>query len=228
MRRYPLPPVRPPQESLVADSDTTPTATTPNASTSTTIATCCMDMVHEALTEACSFVIDNDHRIRLWIDDNVNMLYKSVIMLMSTILNRFKKCTQDLVKNVYGLDTSIWTNEMVRANHNKMTVDFLIGQGSLNFIFGDILENGCKIHYLFEHKAIIQIAVHAAFCDGYHKFIDSDESLNNIMSMLAAAACCSLQEFAAGVFKQIDFTYTSFHALYMRLMDFICSNIRNN
>ncbi|KAG2343345.1 hypothetical protein BDR05DRAFT_999987 [Suillus weaverae] len=38
-RRYPLPCVRPLWESLAADSDTTPTATTPNASTSTTIAT---------------------------------------------------------------------------------------------------------------------------------------------------------------------------------------------
>lgn len=107
-RRYPLPPVRPPQESLVADSDTTPTATTPNVSTSSTIVTRTshrqdkpssdvttkpvvsktqlkvvvkeakgyvvsatlnkcgfqdstgrMDVVYEALTEACSFVIDN-------------------------------------------------------------------------------------------------------------------------------------------------------------------------
>ncbi|KAG2753522.1 hypothetical protein P692DRAFT_20816407 [Suillus brevipes Sb2] len=278
-RRYPLPPVRPPRESLAADSDTTPTVTTPNASTSSTIATRTshqqhepssdvitkpvvsktqlkvvvkeakdyvvsatlnkcgfrdstgrMDVVHEALTEACSFVIDNDRGIRLWIDDNVNALYKSVVTPMSTILNRFKKCAQDLVENVYGLDTSIWTDETVRANHNKTTVDFLTGQGSLNFIFGDIirLENGREIRYPFEHKAIIQIAVRAAFRDGYHKFIDSDESLDNIMSMSAAAACCSLQEFATGVFKQIDFTYTSFHALYTRLMDFIRSNIRNN
>ncbi|KAG2339689.1 hypothetical protein BDR05DRAFT_951015 [Suillus weaverae] len=193
--------VRPPRESLAANSDTTPTVTTPNVSTSTTIATRRMDVVHEALIEACSFVIDNgtlpvNHGIRLWIDDNMNTLYKSVVMPMSTILNRFKKCVQDLVENVYGLDTSIWTNETVCANHNKMTVDFLIRQGSLNFIFGDILENGHEIHYPFEHKAITQITVRAAFHNGYHKFIDSDESLDNIMSMSAAAACCSLQEFA--------------------------------
>lgn len=80
-----------------------------------------------------------DRGIRLWIDDNVNTLYKSVITPMSTILNRFKKCVQDLVENVYGLDTSIWTDKTVRANHNKTTVDFLTGQGSLNFIFGDIV-----------------------------------------------------------------------------------------
>lgn len=80
-----------------------------------------------------------DRGIRLWIDDNVNTLYKSVVTPMSTILNRFKKCAQDLVENVYGLDTSIWTDKTVRANHNKTTVDFLTGQGSLNFIFGDIV-----------------------------------------------------------------------------------------
>ncbi|KAG1868250.1 hypothetical protein DFJ58DRAFT_723500 [Suillus subalutaceus] len=271
-RRFHLPPLRPPRESLATNLEITPIATTststPRSSVSArtvrehapatvpvvdkaqskiivkdakeyviteTLNTCGfhdsssrLTVVRTALSSACLSVITEDHSIELWINENLSMLYKTVITPMSTILNRFKHCAQDLVGNLYRLQMSIWTDPAVQANHNKSTVDFFISNNSLNYIFGDPLEDGREVRYPFEHEGIIQIADRAAFCDGYDKFIYSDSSLDNIMAMSATAACCSLQEFATGVFKQIDFTYASFHAIYTKLINFIRVNIRSN
>ncbi|KAG1836163.1 hypothetical protein DFJ58DRAFT_847107 [Suillus subalutaceus] len=271
-RRFHLPPLRPPRESLATNLEITPIATTststPRSSVSArtvrehapatvpvvdkaqskiivkdakeyviaeTLNTCGfhdsssrLTVVRTALSSACLSVITEDHSIELWINENLSMLYKTVITPMSTILNRFKHCAQDLVGNLYRLQMSIWTDPAVQANHNKSTVDFFIGNNSLNYIFGDPLEDGREVRYPFKHEGIIQIADRAAFRDGYDKFIYSDSSLDNIMAMSATAACCSLQEFATGVFKQIDFTYASFHAIYTKLINFIRVNIRSN
>jgi len=90
------------------------------------------------------------------------------------------------------------------------------------------LENGRIFRFPFEHKAIIQIAMRAAFRDGYNTFIDSDTSLDNIMALSATAACCSLREFSTGVFEQIDFSYAAFHKMYERLMKYIRDTIRTS
>ncbi|KAG2336693.1 hypothetical protein BDR05DRAFT_1005623 [Suillus weaverae] len=245
-QRYPLPPVRPPRESIVSDSDPTPVATTRRPTAVNTSAvpsiseadskTIVKDaknsiivetlnncgfhdsssrstVVQHALTDACSCIITGDQIIKCWVSDNVSKLYKSVITPMSTILNRFKQSAQDLVENLYNLALSIWTNSTVQMNHNKTTVEFLTGNDSINFIFGNQvrLEDGQEFHFPFEHEAIIQIAIHTAFCDGYDQFIDSDTSLDNIMALSATAACCGLREFSTGIFQKIDFTYATFH-----------------
>ncbi|KAG1851629.1 hypothetical protein DFJ58DRAFT_842112 [Suillus subalutaceus] len=186
-----------------------------------------LSVVTTALSDACSSIIVQDHLIKLWVGKNISALYKNIITLMSTILNRFKECTQDLVENLYELQLTIWTYPLVQVNHNKSTVDFLTGNNSINYIFGGLLEDGREVHYPSEHKAVIQITSRACFCDGYNKFIHLDMSLNNIMAMSATAACCSLLEFATGIFKQINFTYASFHTMYMKLMKFIHENIRS-
>lgn len=64
---------------------------------------------------------------------------------MSTILNRFKQSAQDLVENLYNLTLSIWTDSTVQTNHNKTTVEFLTGNDSINFIFGDQVRVGTTI-----------------------------------------------------------------------------------
>ncbi|KAG0705853.1 hypothetical protein DFH29DRAFT_872810 [Suillus ampliporus] len=245
-RRYQLPPVRPPRESLTADSEITPIATSStSASSASTItaartgrrrgerqhdslgAAAAVPVIDKAqvksivkdakdyvivktlttppLTDACSSVIAEDHLVKLWTDENISSLYKTIITPMSTLLNRFKQCTQDLVENLYKLRMSIWTDPTVQADHNKSTVEFLIGNNSLNFIFGDPvrLEDGREVCFPFEHEAIIQIASRAAFCDGYDKFIKSDHDLDNIMAISGTAACCGLQEFMTGIFKQL-------------------------
>jgi hypothetical protein len=56
---------------------------------------------------------------------------------MSTILNRFKQAAQDLVEILYELQLSIWTDLMAQIDHNKSTVNFLTGNDSINYIFGD-------------------------------------------------------------------------------------------
>ncbi|KAG2151335.1 hypothetical protein DEU56DRAFT_977359 [Suillus clintonianus] len=232
MQWYQLPPVRPPREFVVPDSETTPIATTPRPSTSTIAATgrliddtkskdivkeaktaviteslnrCAfhdsasrMTVVKHVLTYACSLVITDDCLIKQWVNDNLLKLYKSVVTPMSTVLNRFKQSARDVVENLYNLQLSIWTDEMVQIDHAKSTVDFLTGNDSINFIFGDLIrrEDGQTHRYPFEHNAIIQIATRAAFRDGYDKFIDSDTSLDNIMALSATAACCTLREFS--------------------------------
>ncbi|KAG2139297.1 hypothetical protein DEU56DRAFT_944224 [Suillus clintonianus] len=228
-RRYQLPPVRPPRESHLSDSETTPIATTSQRSTSvragrrysqgdrsgTTTTTVplidknnlkiimkdakdaiiketlnrCgfhdsssrLSVVQAALTDACSSVIGEEHLIKLWIDENTSGLYKTVITPMSTILNRFKQCAQDLVETLYRLQMSIWADPVVQANHIKSTIDFLTGNNSLNFIFGESVKiDGRELRYPFEHEAIIQIAKCAAFRDGYGKFIDSDSGFRDL------------------------------------------------
>ncbi|KAG0695062.1 hypothetical protein DFH29DRAFT_1005798 [Suillus ampliporus] len=258
-RQYQLPPVRPPRESLTADSEITPIATSSTSASSAstitaahtgrqrgerqhdslgaaaavpvidkaqvksivkdakdyviveTLTTCGfhdsssrLTVVQAALTDVCSSVIAEDHLVKLWTDENISSLYKTIITPMSTLLNRFKQCAQDLVENLYKLRMSIWTDLTVQADHNKSTVEFLIGNNSLNFIFGDPvrLEDGREVRFPFEHEAIIQIASRAAFCDGYDKFIKSDHDLDNIMAISGTAACCGLQEFMTGIFKQ--------------------------
>ncbi|KAG1738116.1 uncharacterized protein EDB91DRAFT_1082873 [Suillus paluster] len=151
-----------------------------------------------ALTAACSSFIAEDHLIKPWTDENISSLYKTIITPMSTLLNRFKQCAQDLVDNLYKLRMSIWTDPTARANHNKSTVEFLVGNNSINFIFGDPLEDGREVRFPFKHEAIIQIASRAAFCDGYNKFIKLDSDLDNIMAISGTTACCSLQEFVTG------------------------------
>ncbi|KAG0695914.1 hypothetical protein DFH29DRAFT_1005039 [Suillus ampliporus] len=96
-----------------------------------------LTVVQATLTDACSSVIAEDHLVKLWTDENISSLYKTIITPMSTLLNRFKQCAQDLVENLYKLRMSIWTDPTVQADHNKSTVEFLIGNNSLNFIFGD-------------------------------------------------------------------------------------------
>ncbi|KAG2136890.1 hypothetical protein BD769DRAFT_1385240 [Suillus cothurnatus] len=269
-RRYHLPPVRPPRESLVLDSEPTPIATTPHPSISSTAVRAMgattvplinetdskaivkdaknsviketlnkngfhdsssrLTLVKRALTDACSLIITEDRSIKLWVQDNISKLYKAVITPMSTILNRFKQAAQDLVEILYELQLSIWTDLMAQIDHNKSTVNFLTGNDSINYIFGDEvrLENGRIFRFPFEHKAIIQIAMRAAFRDGYNTFIDSDTSLDNIMALSATAACCSLHEFSTGVFEQIDFSYAAFHKMYERLMKYIRDTIRTS
>ncbi|KAG2074925.1 hypothetical protein BDR04DRAFT_1115384 [Suillus decipiens] len=173
----------------------------------------CLTMVWDALADMCSSIIEDNWSINPWIDKNISTLYKTIITPMLTILNWFKKCGQDLVENLYGLEMSIWTDMMIQADHIKTAINFLIRQSSLNFIFGDTLEDGREVCYPFEHKATFQITSHAAFCDGYNKFIDSDDNLDNIMAMSGTAAFCCLLEFATSVFKQIDFTYIDFQKL---------------
>ncbi|KAG2343090.1 hypothetical protein BDR05DRAFT_948490 [Suillus weaverae] len=254
-RRYPLPPVRPPRESIVSDSDPTPVATAcrptaVNTSAAPSISeadskTIVKDaknsiivetlnncgfhnsssrstVVQRALTDTCSRIITGDQMIKCWVSDNVSKLYKSVITPMSTILNHFKQSAQDLVENLYNLTLSIWTDSTVQMNHNKTTVELTlkaIAQApvhlssipeteiiratptltihQINFIFGNQvrLEDGREFRFPFEHEAIIQIAIRAAFRDGYDQFIDSDTSLDNIMALSAIAACCGLREF---------------------------------
>ncbi|KAG1885316.1 uncharacterized protein F5891DRAFT_1202012 [Suillus fuscotomentosus] len=239
-RRYKLPPVRPPRESLVSDPEPTPLATTAPPSASLTVArathatvgplvnekdskTVMKDaknhvvvetlnkcafhdsssrttVVGRALTDACSLIITKDSLRKLWVDENLSALYKTVITPMSTILNRFKQSAQDLVEILYSLQLSIWTDLTAQINHTKSTVAFLIRDDSLNYIFGDsvMLDDGRNFRFPFEHNAIIQIALRAAFRDGYDRFIDSDSSLDNIMALSATAACCSLHEFSTG------------------------------
>ncbi|KAG2362918.1 hypothetical protein BDR07DRAFT_1376191 [Suillus spraguei] len=96
-----------------------------------------LKLAEDALTDTCSFIFNDEHSIKLWVDANISTLYRSIITPMSTILNCFKKCTQDIVENLYDLEMSIWTDTAVQAEHNKTTIKFLIGQSSLNFIFGD-------------------------------------------------------------------------------------------
>ncbi|KAG2353710.1 hypothetical protein BDR07DRAFT_1382894 [Suillus spraguei] len=144
-----------------------------------------MTIAQNALTKACSSVIMEGHLIKLWVDENLPLLYRTVVTPMSIILNRFKQCMQDLVGNLYKLQMSIWTDATVQADHNKSTVDFLTGNNSLNFIFGDI----------------IRITSHAAFRDDYSGFINLEDSLDNIMALSGSAAYCSLQEFAMEMFS---------------------------
>ncbi|KAG1856537.1 hypothetical protein C8R48DRAFT_805877 [Suillus tomentosus] len=258
-RRYKLPPVRPPRESLVSDPEPTPLATTTPPSASSTVARATRatagPLVNEkdsktvvkdaknyvvvetlnkcafhdsssrttvvgcALTDACSLIITEDSLRKLWVDENLSALYKTVITPMSTILNRFKQSAQDLVEILYSLQLSIWTDLTAQINHTKSTVAFLIRDDSLNYIFGDsvMLDDGRNFRFPFEHDAIIQIALRAAFRDGYDRFIDSDSSLDNIMALSATAACCSLHEFSTGVFKQIDFSYATFNRMWKSL-----------
>ncbi|KAG1878412.1 hypothetical protein C8R48DRAFT_767970 [Suillus tomentosus] len=176
-RRYKLPPVRPPRESLVSDPELTPLATTtpPSASSTVTRAThatvgplvnekdsktivkdaknyivvetlnkCAFHdsssrttVVGHALTDVCSLIITEDSLRKLWVDENLSALYKTVITLMSTILNCFKQSAQDLVEILYSLQLSIWTDLTAQINHTKSTVAFLIRDDSLNYIFGD-------------------------------------------------------------------------------------------
>ncbi|KAG1852288.1 hypothetical protein DFJ58DRAFT_728619 [Suillus subalutaceus] len=270
-RRFQLPPVRPPRESL----ETTPTATASQPSISSTVAedlaatgrerhssgatvpvidkrvlktvvkdaknsvimetlnkcgfhdsSSRLTVVRKALTDACASIIFETRSIELWVDNNVSELYKTISTPISTILNRFKQCAQDVVEMLYKLQISIWTNLTFQINQNKTTVEFLVGNDSINYIFGEPvrLEDGREFHFPFKHDGVMQIAEHAVFRDGYDKFIESDESLDNIMAISATAACCSLQEFSTGKFKQIDFTYSAFNKMYEKLMKFICEN----
>ncbi|KAG1901032.1 uncharacterized protein F5891DRAFT_979916 [Suillus fuscotomentosus] len=166
-------------------------------------------VVGRALTDACSLIITEDSLRKLWVDENLSALYKTVIMPMSTILNRFKQSAQDLVEILYSLQLSIWTDLTAQINHTKSTVTFLIRDDSLNYIFGDsvMLDDGRNFRFPFEHDTIIQIAL----------FINSDSSLDNIMALSVTAACCSLHEFSTGVFKQIDFSYATFNRMWKSL-----------
>ncbi|KAG2033976.1 hypothetical protein BDR03DRAFT_1013844 [Suillus americanus] len=196
--QYQLPPIRPPRESLAADSESTlnaATSSTPQFSTSTlqssalavtvshtgrwqgegcsgatvvpvidkvhmkiivkdvkesviaeTVNTCGfndssshLSVATTALSDACSSIIVQDHLIKLWVSKNISALYKTIITSMSTILNRFKKRVQDLVKNLYELQLMIWTDPIVQVNHNKSTVDFLTGNNRINYIFGGLV-----------------------------------------------------------------------------------------
>ncbi|KAG1805148.1 hypothetical protein EV424DRAFT_284644 [Suillus variegatus] len=176
-RRYKLPPVRPPRESLVSDPEPTPLATTTPPSASSTVAratratagplvnerdskTVVKDaknyvvvetlnkcafhdsssrttVVGRALTDACSLIITEDSLRKLWVEENLSALYKTIITPMSTILNRFKQSAQDLVEILYSLQLSIWTDWTAQINHTKSTVAFLICDDSLNYIFGN-------------------------------------------------------------------------------------------
>ncbi|KAG0704070.1 hypothetical protein DFH29DRAFT_874015 [Suillus ampliporus] len=190
-----------------------------------------LTLATDALIDACSPFIQPDNLLQKWASDNVHVLYKSVITPMSTILNRFKKGAQDVVEFLYKLQVSVWTNSETEAHHKRMTVDFLTGNDSLNFIFGDKvrLENGQEVHFAFEHDAIIEIVERVVFRDANYKcLVNSDGKLDNIFAISGAAACCSLQEFTQGSFKKIDFTYPDFHALYERLMAFIQDKIRKS
>ncbi|KAG2123150.1 hypothetical protein BD769DRAFT_1389297 [Suillus cothurnatus] len=199
-RRYHLPPVRPPRELLVLDSEPTPIATTPHPSTSSTAvramgatavplinetdskaivkdaknsviketlnkngfhdSSSWLTLVKHALTDACSLIITEDRSIKLWVQDNISKLYKAVITPMSTILNCFKQAAQDLVKILYELQLSIWTDLMAQIDHNKSTVDFLTGNDSINYIFGD--EVRC-FHQSHEFASEV-VSVHVAAC----------------------------------------------------------------
>ncbi|KAG0696560.1 hypothetical protein DFH29DRAFT_1004469 [Suillus ampliporus] len=190
-----------------------------------------LTLATDALIDACSPFIQPDNLLQKWASDNVHVLYKSVITPMSTILNRFKKGTQDVVEFLYKLQVSVWTDSETEAHHKRTTVDFLTGNDSLNFIFGDKvrLENGQEVRFAFEHDAIIKIVERVVFHDANYKcLVNSDGKLDNIFAISGAAACCSLQEFAQGSFKKIDFTYPDFHALYKRLMAFIQDKIRKS
>ncbi|KAG1888873.1 uncharacterized protein F5891DRAFT_987756 [Suillus fuscotomentosus] len=94
-------------------------------------------VVGRALTDACSLIITKDSLRKLWVDENLSALYKTIITPMSTILNRFKQSVQDLVEILYSLQLSIWTDLTAQINHTKSTVTFLIRDDSLNYIFGN-------------------------------------------------------------------------------------------
>ncbi|KAG2144390.1 uncharacterized protein EDB93DRAFT_1104954 [Suillus bovinus] len=86
-------------------------------------------------------VVGNSLR-KLWVEENLSALYKTVITPMYTILNHFKQSAQDLIEILYSLQLSIWTEWTAQINHTKSTVTFLICDDSLNYIFG----NSVKIH----------------------------------------------------------------------------------
>ncbi|KAG1860047.1 hypothetical protein F4604DRAFT_1684432 [Suillus subluteus] len=176
-----------------------------------------LTIVRKALTDACTSIIFETRSIELWVDNNVSELYKTISTPISTILNRFKQCAQDVIEILYKLQISIWTDLTFQINQNKTTVEFLVSNDSINYIFGEPvrLEDGREFRFPFEHDGVMQIAERAVFRDGYDKFIKSDESLDNIMAISATAACCSLQEFSTGKFKQIDFTYSAFNKILL-------------
>ncbi|KAG0696526.1 hypothetical protein DFH29DRAFT_879298 [Suillus ampliporus] len=139
-----------------------------------------LSVVQAALTDACSSVIAEEHLIKLWIDENASGLYKTLITPMSTILNHFKQCAQDLVETLYRLQMSIWADATVQANHIKSTINFLTGNDSLNFIFGESVKQSSRLQSC------------AAFRDDYGKFINSDSGFDNVMAISGTAVCCSL------------------------------------
>ncbi|KAG1884611.1 hypothetical protein F4604DRAFT_1976884 [Suillus subluteus] len=230
-RRYQLPPIRPLRESLAADSEITPnaaTSSTPQSTTSTLQSSALTVTVAHTGRKGCSGatvvpVIDKAH-MKIVIKD----VKESVIAETVNICGFHDSSSRLSVATTALSDACSSIIMQVQVDHNKSTVDFLTGNNSINYIFGSLLEDGREVCYPFEHKAVIQIASRACFRDGYDKFIHSDTSLDNIMAMSATAACCGLLEFATGIFKQIDFTYTSFHAMYMKLMKFIHENIRSS
>ncbi|KAG2034237.1 hypothetical protein BDR03DRAFT_1013574 [Suillus americanus] len=162
-----------------------------------------LTVVRKALTDACTSIIFETRSIELWVDNNVSELYKTISTPILTILNRFKQCAQDVVEILYKLQISIWTDLTFQINQNKTTVEFLIGNDSINYIFGEPvrLEDSREFHFPFKHDRVMQIAERAVFHDGYDKFIESDESLDNIMDpkrLASARALCPLPETSGG------------------------------